>query len=266
MPKLFLIITSVALLAAAVFGIKNRSDFIAERKERAANNKKIDAILSKIEKEAIPALKGDDGAFEQLWKTDNLLAQHQADLEQTKINIAKLDAEINKLNGQMAPLDSQIAKIDSVIEELKEKFPGVTPKNVGTIIQQLESDLDDAKQELTAKQGEVEIASKKFVNHEAQIERGQVSQARRLTRIQRNATEGVITAVNLDWGFVVVNIGSRQGVSADSTLIVKRGGSRIADLSIVSVKPGVTVANIRQKSLSGVVQPGDHVIFKSVAQ
>lgn len=266
MTKLFLIITSAALLAAAVFGIQNRGSFVAAREERAANNKKIDAIYDSIEKKEIPALKGEGGAFERLWKADNMLAQHEADLGQTKINIAKLNAEVNSLNKQMAPLDDQIEKIDKVIEELKTKFPGVTPENVGTVIQQLESDLDDVKQELIVKRGEREITTRKFTTNQAQIDRGKVSQTKRLLRIKRNATEGVITAVNLDWGFVVVNIGARQGLSGDSTLIVKRGESRIADLSIVSIKPGITVANINQDTLTGVVQPGDRVIFKTIGQ
>jgi hypothetical protein len=266
MIKILLSITAVALLAAAVLGIQNRNNFIEARKARAENNKKIDTIQKKIETVEVPALKGDDGAFEHLWKAENLLAQHEADLEQAKINIATLDTEINGLNGQMAPLDSEIAKVDEVIEKLRAKFPGVTLENIGATIKQLESDVDDAKQELAAKQGEIEIVSKKVAANESQIQRREVGQVKRLAGIGRNATEGVITAVNRDWGFVVVNIGSKQGISGDSRLIVKRSGSRIADLSIVSVKPGITVADIRQDSLTGVVQPGDRVIFKNLGE
>ena len=94
-----------------------------------------------------------------------------------------------------------------------------------------------------------------------------VARAQRvLTLGRRNATEGTVTAVNRDWGFVVINVGQRQGVEGDSSLIVKRAGQRIANLNIVEVKPNITVADIRQKALSGVVQPGDQVIFQNLGE
>ena len=65
---------------------------------------------------------------------------------------------------------------------------------------------------------------------------------------------------------VVIGVGKNQGIKGDSSLIVKRGGARIANLNIVEVKPNVTVADIRQKSLSGVVQPGDQVIFQNLGE
>ncbi len=265
MIKLFLVITAVALLAAGVFGIQNRIAFIADREERATNNKRIDDLLKKIETVEIPALNNEeDGAYQKLWTAENLLAQHQADLEQAKINIATLDTEINTLKGQMSPLDAEIAKIDEVIENLRQKFPGVTPENIGETIKKLESELDDLRQELAAKEAEIEIAEGQVAANRAQIKRREEGQATRLAGIRHNSVEGVITAVNNDWGFVVVNMGSSQGISGDSELIVKRSDSRIANLNVVSVKPGITVADIRQDSLSGTVQPGDRVIFQKV--
>ena len=52
----------------------------------------------------------------------------------------------------------------------------------------------------------------------------------------------------------------------NSELIVKRGEKCIATLKIVSIQPGLTVANIDQKNISGAVQQGDEVIFKNLGE
>ena len=78
--------------------------------------------------------------------------------------------------------------------------------------------------------------------------------------------EGVVTAVNKDWGFVLVNIGKDQGVEGDSELIVERDGIRIGNLSVVSIQPGLTVADISQKGLSKAVEPGDKVVFQNLGE
>jgi hypothetical protein len=162
----------------------------------------------------------------------------------------------------MAPLDAEIANAEGTVEALKAKFPGVTLDNIGDTIKKLQSDLEDTKQELSAKQAEVEIVSKQVAANGKAIERAQKRAADRLARVRGNATEGTITAVNNDWGFAVANVGSSAGIEGESQLIVKRGTQRIATLDVVSVQPGKTVLDIRQKSLSGVVQPGDRVIFE----
>ena len=98
------------------------------------------------------------------------------------------------------------------------------------------------------------------------IEKAEKVQANRLTAVARNAIVGAVTAVNKGWGFVVVNVGKDQGVENDSELIVKRGEKRIATLNIVSIRPGLTVADINQKTISGTVQQGDTVIFKNIGE
>ena len=64
----------------------------------------------------------------------------------------------------------------------------------------------------------------------------------------------------------LVNIGKDQGVEGDSELIVKRDGIRIGNLSVVSIQPGLTVADISRKGLSKAVEPGDKVVFQKLGE
>jgi hypothetical protein len=62
---------------------------------------------------------------------------------------------------------------------------------------------------------------------------------------------------------VVLSLGSRQGVEANSEMLVLRGGSFIGRIRISSVEPATAIGDIITSSLArGVqVQPGDTVIY-----
>ena len=263
MIKILLIITAAALFASTVLSWQNREGYIADRKDRLEANKAIDALLYEFEEELDPALVT---SFELRMKTEGELAQHSADLEQANNDITKLNSEIGSLNTKMKPIDEEIAEAKQAVETMKAQFPNVTLENVAATLKQFESDLDDAKQELAAKLAEIDIVSKKVAANQTRIEKATQVQADRLASITRNALVGSVTAVNEGFGFVVVNIGKDQGVENNAELIVKRGEKRIATLNIVSIQPGLTVANINQKNISGSVEQGDSVIFKNLGE
>ena len=263
MLKILLIISAAVLLASTVLSYKNREAYIADREERLRINLNIDSLLREFEEELDPELVT---SFELRMKTEGELAQHSADLEQANLDITKLNSEIGSLNTKMKPIDEEIAEAEKAVETMREKFPGVTLENVADTLKKFESDLDDAKKELTVKLAEIDIVSKKVAANQTRIEKAKQVQADRLASITRNALVGSVTAVNGDWGFVVVNIGKDQGVENDAELIVKRGERRIATLKIVSIQPGLTVADINQKDISGDVVQGDSVIFKNLGE
>ncbi|MFP6873672.1 MAG: hypothetical protein VCA55_09180 [Verrucomicrobiales bacterium] len=263
MIKIFLIITAAALIACSVLSWQNRGKYIQDREARLANNNKIDTLLVEFDEILDPALVT---SFELQMKTEGELAQHSADLEQANLDITKLNSEIGALEGKMKPIDEEIAEAVKAVETMRAQFPGVTLENVADTLKKFESDLDDAKQDLAAKLTEIDIVSKKVAANQSRIEKAKKVQADRLTGVARNAIVGAVTAVNKGWGFVVVNVGKDQGVENDSELIVKRGTKRIATLNIVSIRPGLTVADINQKTISGPVQQGDTVIFKNIGE
>ena len=263
MLKILLIISAAVLLASTVLSYKNREAYIADRNERLRINLNIDNLLKEFEEELDPNLVT---SFELRMKTEGELAQHSADLEQANLDITKLNSEIGSLNTKMKPIDEEIAEAEKAVETMREKFPGVTLENVADTLKKFESDLDDAKKDLTVKLAEIDIVSKKVAANQTRIEKAKQVQADRLASITRNALVGSVTAVNGDWGFVVVNIGKDQGVENDAELIVKRGERRIATLKIVSIQPGLTVADINQKDISGDVVQGDSVIFKNLGE
>ena len=259
----FLIPALIAIIASIGLSVNNRTTLKETRVERIKNNDLIVGVLNEIKQEDDPAL---NASYEALYAQEVRLAESKANTDTHNVNIKRLDNEISGLNSEKAPVDKKIATAENAVKEISERFPGTTLQNVAGKIKQLESDLETAKQDLATRKTELEVVNKKVAANEVRIEKAEKVQTDRLSSIGRNATEGLITAVNTDWGFVLVNIGKDQGVQGDSQLIVQRDGIRIGNLNVVSIQPGLTVADINQKGLSGSVEPGDKVIFENIGE
>ena len=264
MKNIYLLIPALlAIIASIVFSVNNRTTLKDTRDKRIKNNDLIVEVLNAIKQEDDPALIA---SYEALYAQEVRLAESKANTDTHNVNIKRLDNEIAGLNSEKAPVDKKIATAENAVKEISERFPGTTLQNVAEKIKQLESDLETAKQDLATRKTELEVVNKKVAANEVRIEKAEKVQTDRLSSIGRNATEGLITAVNTDWGFVLVNIGKDQGVQGDSQLIVQRDGIRIGNLNVVSIQPGLTVADINQKGLSGSVEPGDKVIFENIGE
>ena len=259
----FLIPALIAIILSIGLSVNNRTTLKETRTERIKNNDLIVGVLNEIKQEDDPALIA---SYEALYAQEVRLAESKANTDTHNVNIKRLDNEIAGLNSEKAPVDKKIATAENAVKEISERFPGTTLQNVAEKIKQLESDLETAKQDLATRKTELEVVNKKVAANEVRIEKAEKVQTDRLSSIGRNATEGLITAVNTDWGFVLVNIGKDQGVQGDSQLIVQRDGIRIGNLNVVSIQPGLTVADINQKGLSGSVEPGDKVIFENIGE
>ena len=90
-------------------------------------------------------------------------------------------------------------------------------------------------------------------------------QMERAQKLALNGMVATVIAVNKEWGFVMVNAGRAHGVSGESSLLVKRGNSRVARLRIVNLQDTVSVCDVVKDSLiKGIkIQPGDKVIFEN---
>ena len=264
MKNIYLLIPAlIAIIASIGFSLKNRTALKDTRDARIKNNNQIVEVLNDIQQTDDPALIA---SYEALYAQEVRLAESKANTDSHNVNIKRLDNEIAGLNSEKAPVDKKIATAENAVKEISERFPGTTLQNVAEKIKQLESDLETAKQDLATRKTELEVVNKKVAANEVRIEKAEKVQTDRLSSIGRNATEGLITAVNKDWGFVLVNIGKDQGVQGDSELIVQRDGIRIGNLNVVSIQPGLTVADINQKGLSSSVEPGDKVIFENIGE
>mgnify|MGYP001283873701 FL=1 len=233
---------------------KVRLDTIAENKKVSAD---ADVKENELKKERA-VLAAAEGKREELTQSITTLKSAGATMER---DLGELDNTMKTQEGEFAELNKSI---ETIKEEMKDIIGDeVSLENLPEKIQQIEED-KKAKQ---AKQEElstlVAAAEKLLEKNRAEVDRLVKRKVERNARISRNSMESVVTAVNQDWGFLVIGAGSNSGFTPQTSLIVQRDGRLIGRIRPSSIEPTQTIAEIDFDSLAPRVrlQPGDRVML-----
>ena len=175
-------------------------------------------------------------------------------------DIARLETDLKAQAEEFAQLQKALDEVNLILESLG---GGVTLETLPEKIEQIAADKTAKQTKLEELQTLVSGAEKNLATSRAESDRLTKRMMDRATRIGRNAMEAVVTAVNQDWGFLVIGAGSNSGFTPQTTLIVQRDGRQIGRVRPSSIEPTQTIAEIDFNSLiSGVrLQPGDRVIL-----
>lgn len=182
-----------------------------------------------------------------------------------KRDMADQEATLEAQKAELVQVNESIAKVAEIMKSIGD--PDVNIDNLADKVKEIE----DKKASQTKKADElaelVVGATKKRDTQKAEEARLADAKAKRDGRIQRNSMVAVITAVNQEWGFVMVGAGSNTGFTPQTKLIVERDGLMIGKISPTAIEPTQTVADIDFESLSSGVrlQPGDRVILSQPA-
>jgi peptidoglycan hydrolase CwlO-like protein len=219
-------------------------------------------------------------------------ATQQTNLDEEKVKLETANREreavkqsIDSLGSKGKALAREIATLNAQLEEQKAKFAelkksedqlnqmlaqqggGVTIETLPATVQELEAKRVAKTKELEELKTGIEALEKNVAKNQEEISRLAERDATRDVRIRRNAMESVVTAVNEDWGFVIIGAGSNTGFTPQTKLLVKREGRLIGMVKPSSIEPSQVVAEIDTDTLApGVrIQPGDRVILAEPA-
>jgi hypothetical protein len=181
----------------------------------------------------------------------------------TEAELAKVQAEKNDLQGKLRANETEIAELRKRIENVvtKPAAPGTSPAGSTA---ELQVQLEDAKKQLDAAEREKVLLSDKMkVTQEKSSQLETERKHRPAPGANNPGIRGTVLAVNPAYNFVVLSLGARQGVEANSEMLVLRGGSFIGKIRISSVEPATAIGDIITSTLArGVqVQPGDIVVY-----
>ena len=263
MKALFYLLALLAIGGAAYFSNSNKGKLETQQQARIgliATNKTVSATADKTQKELNT-------------ETDNLKAARSEKAE-VVANIDKLKSDENSLNRELADIEGtleeqaqDLADVQKVLDELETlDIPG----GIDGIDQAL-ADLEDRKKVLIQDIGELETTIEGAQNavdkNREEVARLGKKKVERDARFRRNAMESVITAVDQDWGFVVIGAGSNTGFTPQTRLVVKRAGRAIAEIRPSSIEATQTIGEIDWDSLApGVrLRAGDRVILAKTA-
>jgi len=181
-----------------------------------------------------------------------------------KREVDELDKTLAVQKGEFAELEKTLTEVTSILANLG---GDVTMDNLGDKIVEIDKDVKARQAKLDELATLIEGAQKQIETSKVESKRLTDRVVERNVRISRNAFEAVVTAVNQDWGFVVIGAGSNSGFKPQSALLVKRDGRLIGKVTPTSVEKTQTIADIEADSLAtGVrLQRGDRVILAEPA-
>jgi DNA repair exonuclease SbcCD ATPase subunit len=259
--KILLILSAVALAGGALLAFKNRKSFIETRTEKISINQTVRRTLADIDTEIANIDK------EILTWTDasNSKRDKQAALVNADANVKAKGEDLSKIGKEIEEKKAEVAKMEA---DLKQVLGDDTIDTITAKVETLTQEIATLKTTTDNHQKEFEVAQKKVADTQATVGSLQKTASQRNRGITANSLEGTVRAVNEGFGFAVIDIGADKGVSSDSRLIVKRGNQRIGTLSISSIGPNKTVADIIPSSLTKGynVNPGDRVIFEKTTR
>ena len=230
-------------------------------------NKNLDTDAATIAKRRADALKTNhemlvmtNQAAEDLASAKNTLEEHtaardevQARIEEGEATFAELKAENEKVLAAMrnipALASADISEAVTILE---------------TTVKEFNEEYERLSNELEKKTEEREALGKTISELTVDLANKRDENKRFLDNYRRNGREYFIEAVDSRWHFVVFDAPEDSGFYAGdpAKLLVKRGGSVITTLRVVSVSGGKVVAEYDEKTLAPGVQIeiGDQVI------
>ena len=257
MKKLVMTLAILAMAGAATLGVMNMKDLkseqvmLAEAKEDLLDAKK---VRGELDDSLVTATEDRSAAKDARDQTS-------ADLSLTNEAIKRQESQISNLQKEIEAAQEKKKEIDLVVLELDVKNVEELESNI-----QMQKDmLANRQNELQAAMAELETKKQDTLIAENAVRELQQERIDHAKNVALNGLEATVIAVNREWGFVMVNVGKALGVAADASLLVKRGGERIARLRITDISEEVLMAEIVEGSLieGGRVTPGDKVIFEN---
>lgn len=174
--------------------------------------------------------------------------------------LAETEATLQAQNTEIAQTQKGV---DDITQMLTSISPDVTVDNLPDKVAEAEKQIKEKKAKLDEMLTLEEGGKKQIETNKKEINALAGSLKEKVNRVKFNATESVITAVNQDWGFVVIGAGSNAGFAPQTPLLVMRNGHLVGRVMPTSVEKMQTVAEIDFASVaSGArLQRGDRVIL-----
>jgi chromosome segregation ATPase len=204
----------------------------------------------------------------QLKEREAGVAAANAKFGENQNRIASSEAELAKVQAEKNDLQAKLRANETEIADLRKRIESVGPKPVADVsaspsTAELQAQLEDARKQLNAAEREKVLLSDKMKTTQEKSSQLETERKHRPAPANNPGIRGTVLAVNQAYNFVVLSLGARQGVEANTEMLVLRGGSFIGKIRISSVEPATAIGDIISSTLArGVqVQPGDTVVY-----
>ncbi len=259
MSRLLLILSAIFGLGAAGVG------YINMNRAQETSGKLKEAEEQKVQAQQELELKKKVAAEMEAKakELETAKAEISTALESAKADVSRISSELSSVKEQIATKEQQINDLKTEMEQ--KLAEAKQSQDLAAATQPVEGG-QGTLDELKAQKAELEVTNKSLQAslEQAESRMNQLAEAERLRAqgLARKSLEGRILAFNPAWNFAVLSVGDRQGIAANSELIVRRGDQMIGRIKVTSVEQNQSIGDVILDSVKpGMqVQPGDVVI------
>ena len=220
MIKFLMALAMAALIGSGFVAALNNKELSKEREEYTNLTNQYNTLNSDL-----------DEVQQNLESAEQELATVKTGNDQARANLSLKEDELRRANTEVERLTAQYESQKAQLEELallEKSLDGKNPATVQAEYEGLVMRRDQLRQELEQVRGEIVSANNLVEKNEARISDLVVKEEERRERIALNGMEADVIAVNREYGFVIVNVGSDYGVTSDASLLFSAAWTGLA--------------------------------------
>lgn len=166
----------------------------------------------------------------------------QAELDRTK---AQLETATENLTAKTTELSNSENRVDSLEQE-----------KVSLTIQ-----IDDLNNQILQGEDELRDARDKILTLEQTINLMDIELGQGRTRAIPKGLTGRVLFINKDWNFVVIDLGTDDGLVPNAEMLIHRDDALVGKIIISGVTRDMSIAELDADWAQSNVQEGDYVVF-----
>lgn len=247
--RIFLALTIVFALASIYSGMQLKNKKTQLETELQSNKDNVAQLNTKLG----AAQKEGQDTQEKLTSKSKELEAATAQIAQKSKEIASQTSKMKDVEAKLVSVSKEFSGTKAEIEKIKKSLPeGVTIDELQGKLQSYQEQLMNLTQERTVLNEQLTklTEEKKKLDESAKMKREGKMPA---------GLTGHILAVNEDWNFVVLDIGTNQGVIENAEMVVYREGTLIGKVKITSAEPSIAIGDILKNWKKASIREGDAV-------
>lgn len=186
-----------------------------------------------------------------------------ADLEKTRAELASTQEELAEVKTDLQNARDQIAQLNTQLEAKEVELAQAQTK-----IQQLQDDktlLESRLRETNDKLARAEDKARDLQDQVTALEHTvrdlEARLGERIAAAVPRGLSGNVVVVNRPWNFVVIDLGSEDGLVPNVELLVHRGDRLVGKVRVSTVREKFSVAEIARDWERLPIQEGDRVLY-----
>lgn len=174
------------------------------------------------------------------------LEQIKQEIEEQRTLKLDLESKLSQAQNEVKSMQSKLVVLDSNKKDLELKIKDLEDKSTGVELGKIVVNPEPVKADNV--KGKKKAAAVKVANEAVSAEK---------------SLEGKVLVVNKEYNFVVINLGSRDGVGLGQVFSIYQGKNLIGDVKVEKLHDSMAAAGFILDDTKNKVKEGDSVVKKS---